>query len=164
MKRLIAMRHAKSDWASGSLGDHDRPLSARGRRAATALGEWLRAEDLLPDLVLCSSARRTSETLELLALPGETQVRHTRDLYLADPGRILQLLRKAEGETILILGHNPGIAAFAESVLDSVPEYPKFLRYPTGATLVADVDIATWADMDWGIASADRFIVPREVT
>ena len=164
MKTLIVMRHAKSDWSTAVGGDHDRALNARGRSAAEALGAWLRDEDLLPDQVLCSSARRTRETCERLELPMDVAVQHTRDLYLAEPDRILRVLRNAEGQRVLVIGHNPGIGEFAEDVLDTPPEDPDFARYPTGATLVATVDIATWGKMDWAAARADRFIVPRELT
>ena len=69
MKRLILMRHAKSDWGDPMLPDHDRPLNKRGRRAASALGHWMREAGLRPDQILCSSATRTQETCARLALP-----------------------------------------------------------------------------------------------
>ena len=63
-KTLILMRHAKSDWSSGVLEDHDRPLNARGQVAAAALGDWLRSKEWLPGEVLCSTATRTRENLQ----------------------------------------------------------------------------------------------------
>ena len=67
MKRLILVRHAKSDWSLG-MADHDRPLNVRGRASAAAIGRWLREKNLRPDQVLCSTATRTRETLDLLDL------------------------------------------------------------------------------------------------
>uniref|UniRef100_UPI0035189862 SixA phosphatase family protein n=1 Tax=Nioella sp. TaxID=1912091 RepID=UPI0035189862 len=67
MKRLILMRHAKSDWSLGQP-DAARPLNARGQRSAEAMGDWLREKGYLPDQILCSSAQRTRETLDLLRI------------------------------------------------------------------------------------------------
>ena len=162
MKRLILMRHAKSDWSGGGQ-DHDRPLNARGRDAAAAMGDWLRAQDLLPDAVLSSSSQRTRETCAGLALPEDTAVTFTRDLYLATHDDMLRVLRGASGDTVLMLGHNPGIGICAAELLATPPDHPEFDRYPTCATLVADFDIDDWSQADWGQANARHFIVPREL-
>ncbi len=161
MKRLILMRHAKSDWSGGSGNDHDRPLNPRGRRAATALGEWLRTIDVLPDQVLCSSAARTRETLAGLDLSDATDVSFSRDLYLATHTEILRSMRKATGDTLLMLGHNPGSSICAAEILTTPPDHPEFERYPTGATLIADLAIDVWQDAEWGNANARHFTVPR---
>lgn len=163
MKRLILMRHAKSDWSGGQSNDHDRPLNARGRAASADLGEWLRRNTIIPDQVLCSSAMRTSETFVRLALPSETPLEQTRALYLADADHILATLQKATGSTVLMLGHNPGIGMAAEAVLAELPDHPQFVQYPTGATLVAEFDIDTWDQAAWGKAIARHFVVPREL-
>lgn len=163
MKRLILMRHAKSDWSAGAGNDHDRPLNARGREAATSLGNWLRQEGMIPDQVLCSSATRTRETLMRLELPVAVAVTYHRNLYLAEPQAILSTLRTAVGQSVLMIGHNPGIAMMAEAVLASLPDHPSFADFPTGATLVADWDIDIWSDADWRKANARHFVVPREL-
>lgn len=163
MKRLILMRHAKSDWSGGPSSDHDRPLNARGRDACSALGAWLRAEELIPDQVLCSSSMRTRETLVRFDLPVGIQTTETRDLYLASADEILAALQNATGQTVLMIGHNPGIGMAAEAVLATLPDHPKFLQYPTGATLVADFDIDNWDQAGWGKAIARHFEVPREL-
>jgi phosphohistidine phosphatase len=61
-RRLLIMRHAKSDWGTPGEPDFDRPLAKRGQRDAPRMGEWLRAQGLVPDLVLASPARRAQET------------------------------------------------------------------------------------------------------
>lgn len=161
MKRLILMRHAKSDWSGGASNDHDRILNPRGQKAAAALGDWLRTNDLIPDQVLSSSSRRTRETLDRLHLPDEIDVGFLRPLYLAPAQVILNTLKAATGETVLIIGHNPGIGMMAEGALKTLPDDPQFMQYPTGATLVADFGITDWADADWGKANARHFVVPR---
>lgn len=164
MKRLILMRHAKSDWSGGPSNDHDRPLNPRGQKSAAALGDWLRDNGLLPDQVLCSTAARTQETLDLLALTQDTEVQFCRPLYLASADVILKTLKTATGDTVLMLGHNPGIAMMAQDICAGAPDHRQFMTYPTGATLVADFDIADWSGADWGKANARHYVVPRELS
>ena len=162
MKRVILMRHAKSDWSSGGA-DHDRPLNARGRDGACALGEWLRDTDILPDEVLCSSAERAGETMLRLRLPEGIPTTFTKDLYLATHHQILNVLHRAKGDTILMVGHNPGMSIIASEIVKARPDHPKFDAFPTGATLVAEFDITDWADAGWGKANARHFTVPRDL-
>lgn len=163
MRQVILMRHAKSDWSSGASSDHNRPLNARGRTASEALGDWLRAQDMLPDQVLCSSAMRTRETCLRLALPQDIDYEESKDLYLADPEQILTKLKGATGNRVLVLGHNPGIGMVAEALLKTAPDHLQFMRYPTGATLVAEFEIDRWAQATWGNANARHFVVPRDL-
>ena len=116
MKRLVLKRHAKSDWGDPALPDHARPLNERGRRSATALGDWLRAMGALPDQILCSSSERTQETCARLNLPLAPELHDA--LYLAEAPDMLRVLRGATGSQVLMLGHNPGIAEFAARLND----------------------------------------------
>lgn len=163
MKRLILMRHAKSDWSAGASSDHDRPLNKRGRNAAAHLGDWLREHDLVPDQVLSSSAMRTKETLARLALPDGIATNFTRDLYLATHNEIMTTVQTATGNVVLLIGHNPGISIMASEAIVEQPVHPKFDAYPSGATMVADFDITDWHDAGWGNANARHFVVPREL-
>lgn len=162
MKRLILMRHAKSDWTGGGSSDHDRPLNARGRSGAQALGDWMRGPGLGPDEVLCSSAARTRETLDLLAL-SDAGVSYRNDLYLASPDQILKVLRAAQGNTVLMLGHNPGVGIAAEQFATQAPDHPRFVQYPTGATLVVDFDLSDWGNVDWGGGQVAMFVTPHDL-
>ncbi len=160
MFRLILMRHAKSDW-SMSDPDHDRPLNPRGRASAQALGDWLRAQDLIPDQALVSSSRRTQETFERLNIA--VPLTSVPEMYHAEPETLWEVLRSATGRSLLMIGHNPGIAAFALSLCRDLPEHPRFLHYPTGATLVAEFDIPNWQQTKPGMGRALEFVVPREL-
>lgn len=163
MRRLILMRHAKSDWSHGA-SDHDRPLNKRGRGAAEALGDWLRRAGLVPDAVLCSTAARTRETCALLNLPENCAVEHLRQLYLAEPAEITATLRqRASGDTLLLVAHNPGIAAAAALLLQQTPDQDAFDRYPSGATTVMDFDIDNWAHLAPGSAALHAFTVPKQL-
>jgi len=160
-RTLILTRHAKSSWDNPGMEDHDRPLNARGRRSAEAIGTWLRDKGLVPDQVLCSSARRTKETYERMGF--DTPAEFTDDLYLVTGNRILRALSEATGETVLLLGHSPGIGQFAAEILAEPPEHPKFDAYPTGATLVARFDIDDWSKLAWRGGEVIDFTVPRDL-
>ncbi len=160
-RTLILTRHTKSSWDTAGMSDQDRPLNPRGRRSARALGAWLRSKGLIPNQVLCSSARRTRETYERMGF--ETAAEVTDDLYLVDANRILRVLSEASGETVLLLGHNPGIGLFAAEILATAPDHPKFDIYPTGATLVARFDIDSWDKLAWRGGDLVDFTVPRDL-
>lgn len=160
-RHLILMRHAKSDWGSAGQRDHDRPLNARGRTSAKALGRWLKARGTIPDEILCSSAQRTQETCALLDLATPPTL--LRTLYLAEAHEMLAALRTATGSTVLMLGHNPGIAELAEDIVSDPPEHDRFADYPTGATLLAGFDIDDWGDLRPGTGQVEDFVIPREL-
>ena len=116
------MRHAKSSWAEEGQRDHDRPLNARGRRDAAALGAWLTETGRIPDAALVSTARRTQETWALLGFDA-TPMTLRADLYHAAPEAMLAALRGApDVETVLMLGHQPGIGAAARMLLAAPPD------------------------------------------
>ncbi|MCA9706374.1 MAG: histidine phosphatase family protein [Myxococcales bacterium] len=111
-RRLILLRHAKSDWNTDAQTDHERPINERGRKAAPRVAERLRTLGWVPQVVCSSDATRTRQTWARMqaVLGGEPQVSFARALYLAGPPEI----RAAIGslpvgvETALVLGHNPG--------------------------------------------------------
>ncbi|SFD10533.1 SixA phosphatase family protein [Tropicimonas isoalkanivorans] len=161
MKHLILLRHAKSSWVNPELNDIDRPLNKRGKRSAKALGKWLRNSEWQPDEILCSSARRARETWEALKLAGEADMRPV--LYHATPETMLDALRGATGETVLMIGHNPGIAAFAQDMADAAPDHPRFTDYPTGALLVLAFDVATWSEVQPQQGKPRQFLTPHDL-
>lgn len=144
-RTLVLMRHAKSDWGDPDLPDHDRPLNRRGRRDAALMAGWLMDEVGLPDLVLCSSAARTRETARLMesAWGSRLTVCPARDLYLAPPEQILRVIRTDGGDaaSLLVLGHNPGIA----DLVSMLCEEPR--EMPTSAVAVFDVDVDDWGHL-----------------
>ncbi len=159
--RLILMRHAKSDWSSMDQPDKARTLNARGQKSARAMGDWLRAHGYVPDLVLCSSAARTRQTLDLLAL--SSKVEFADALYLADQEEMLNCLSDATGQCVLMVGHNPGIAEFAIDLARETPDHPQFYNYPTCATTVFDIEADNWAELKQGCGTVLDFTVPRDV-
>ena len=111
--RLILLRHAKSDWASAGLTDHQRPLNARGRDAAPRVARRLVELGWRPEVVWSSDSARTCETWALMAAAlGAPPAHFSPQLYLAEAETLFEYTaRLAPGvQTALILGHNPGIS------------------------------------------------------
>lgn len=165
MKRLILTRHAKSAWDDPLTPDHERPLNDRGKAASADLGQWLSSRGYIPDEVLCSDAERTRKTWAGIApaLPGTPVLELKPALYHAGPEVMLAVLRHAKGNVVMMIGHNPGISEFAARIVAQAPSNSEFARYPTGATLVVDLNIEAWADAGFGMGVVDDFIVPREI-
>jgi phosphohistidine phosphatase len=161
VKRLILMRHAKSDW-SASGDDHSRPLNKRGTESAPAMGAWLCRKGWRPDEVLCSTSTRTRQTLDLLGL-ADMPTRFERGLYLAEADQIVDFLYTAEAMTVLLIGHNFGIGNCAHRLVKTPPAHPRFLDYPTCATSLIAFDIDDWTDIRWRIGHCEDFAIPREV-
>ena len=125
MFSLILLRHAHAEPASDNQHDLDRPLSARGEHEAHAAGAWLAARKVLPQRVLCSPSRRTRDTAErvLSALSEPPACQVERSLYEATPGMLLALVKAhAEVDTLLLLGHNPGLQALLAGLLKAPRE------------------------------------------
>lgn len=160
-RRLILTRHAKSAWDDPTMGDHDRPLNDRGRRSARELGDWLASRGYDPEEVLCSSAARTRETWDRVAqavFETRPELRVIDALYHASPDVMLAELRKAGASTVMMIGHNPGIAEFARLLPARPPLDPDFRRYPTAATIVVDYQIDDWADLRMGEGDLRDFV------
>lgn len=166
MRRLILMRHAKSSWADPGQRDLDRPLNKRGRRGAALVGAWLKRRGYRPKQALVSTARRTQETwAQLVAAAGAAETSYLPELYNAGPEALLAALRQApDVPVVLMLGHQPGVGAFAARLLAEAPGEAiakDFAKYPTAATAVIDFDADDWGGVDWRGGTLTDFVVPR---
>ena len=170
MPTLMLLRHAKSDWSDPALADFDRPLNKRGRRAAPLIGNYLRKQRLVPDLVLCSGARRARQTWDLVSaeLRTEAPVRFLRSLYLAPPSRLLATLQRqpAEVERLMMIGHNPGmenlaaqLAAGGSAKLRARMEE----KFPTAAVAVFGFEARDWGGVATGGGELQCFVVARDL-
>ena len=136
-KRLFILRHAKSSWDDPGLDDHERPLAPRGQRACKVMAEHLRTNAIEPELVLCSSARRTRETLEGVAPAGEHVVES--ELYSASTGDLVERLRRVPDEvgSVMLIGHNPSVQMLALRLARREGDTPERAalerKFPTGA-------------------------------
>ena len=170
MKTLTLLRHAKSGWDDPVQRDFDRPLNAKGRRAAATVGGWLRREGVGFDRVVASPALRVQQTLAEVAggMGAELDPAWDRRLYLASAATLLDVIRALpdDAATALLVGHNPGLE---DLVLLLVPDATAGLRdaveekYPTAS--VAELHFANdrWADAAEGGATLARFTRPRDL-
>jgi len=164
--RLILMRHAKSDWNLPAGEDFDRPLSARGRHAATKIGKWLFQNEHRPDLVLCSTATRTRETWGLVnvELQAKPRVEFSRALYLASPDVMFQAVSDIQkARCVLMISHNPGCAILANALAERAPAHARFDDYPSAAVTVFEFDVKTWNAVKPGQGQVFDFVVPRDL-
>ncbi|MCY3996158.1 MAG: histidine phosphatase family protein [Rhodobacter sp.] len=165
-RRLILVRHAKSSWDGGEFDDHERPLNGRGKRSALMIGTWLREKGRLPERVLSSDSTRTRETWRLIEeeLNSGADERWRRDLYHADAQTMLDTLRSAgNASTILMIGHNPGTAIFANMVVEHPPPHTRYRDYPTAATADIVFSLSRWMDVEWCSGTVIDFVIPREL-
>ena len=164
---LHLVRHAKSSWADPGLGDADRPLAPRGERAARKLARELARQGVAPRLVLCSSARRAVQTLDLLrpALSRPPEILVENGLYGAGGRELMTRLRQvpAGRREVMLIGHNPGIQDLALALAGSAAPGSLHEHLPTGALVSLRFDAARWRDLRPGIGAVTRFLVPRRL-
>ncbi|MCJ2137220.1 histidine phosphatase family protein [Methylobacterium sp. J-026] len=168
MRRLILLRHAKSDRPAG-VADRERPLNPRGRRAAPAVGARLAQDGLRPDLALVSTAQRTRETWAAMAAAlGDPETRWQPEIYEAPAHRILAVIGAAPdtAATVMVVGHNPGLGDLAADLAGEGPRDARnrlALEFPTAAYVVIDFDTERWAEIAPGQGRLDRFVRPRDI-
>jgi phosphohistidine phosphatase len=137
LKTLYILRHAKA-VAEDREGDAERPLAKRGRKAAAAMGEYLATLQPVPRLVLCSTARRTRETLDQLlpALKPAPEVIYEEGLYLTAARRLLERLQRLpeNAESVLLIGHNPSLHQLASTLASDNSAFAD--GFPTAALAV----------------------------
>jgi phosphohistidine phosphatase len=183
-RTLILLRHAKSSWPD--VADHDRPLAPRGLRDAPLMGSWLRASGRLPDQVLCSSARRTRETWQLVheQLEIDPQVSFDEQVYGTTPGRLLDLIRQVDPvcRTLLVVGHDPAVPGLART-LPAAPDPEPAAgagtgvkagtgvgagademreKFPTAGVAVLEF-AGTWDGLELGAAVLVSFVTPHDL-
>lgn len=145
LKTLLVLRHAKSSWARAGLADHDRPLNPRGKADAPRMGQLLLDRGLVPELILCSTAKRARKTAEKVAESCEYRqpLQSVADLYLAGPPSCYEALRDvADGhQRVLVVGHNPGME---DLILELVGQYH---RMPTAALAHIELEIESWSNL-----------------
>jgi phosphohistidine phosphatase len=171
LRELWLLRHAKSAWDVPGLDDHDRDLAPRGLEAAPRIGRRMAELALVPDLVLCSTARRAARTWELVAaaLPRPVEVRHQESLYLASPAELLRTVREQPDgvHRLLLVGHDPGLHRLALLLVgeDSGEALASGLlaKFPTGALCRIGLEVEGWAGVDARSGRLLAFLKPREL-
>ena len=128
MKRLLIMRHAKSSWKDSNIADHKRPLKKRGKNDAKRMGKLLKSKKIIPDLIICSTAKRAQQTADHLieSMKYKNEIVFTDALYMAEPKDILTAIadHAQDQKTVLIIGHNPGSEALLQILTGKVESLP----------------------------------------
>lgn len=170
MKTLTLFRHAKSSWTDPSQDDIDRPLTPRGIRAGATMGAYMRDEGLVPETVLCSTARRAKATWDLLSAewPDSVAVAFDEALYLTTPAGILRRLSAVSDgvHRVMVIGHNPGLHQLAVRLTfggDDQAIAQLGSHFPTAALAMIDLDHGTWGDIEPTAGRLVRFVVPRDL-
>jgi phosphohistidine phosphatase len=168
MRRVYLLRHAKSSWKDRSLADRDRPLAGRGKRAVKAVAGHLEAEGIRPDLVLCSPARRTRETLERVeaAFGDRVETRLDEALYGASEAELLACLRALaqEIDSVMLIGHNPGLEELALALASRGAQLARLReKYPTAALATIDLPAEDWRAIERGSGELVAYVRPRDL-
>jgi phosphohistidine phosphatase len=168
-RMLYLLRHAKSSWADDRLDDHDRPLAKRGEDAVVRLRRYVAATGIAPDLVLCSSARRATMTLEGIAsaLAANTTVVIEEGQYGAPSGDLLARLHEVSDDVsgVMLIGHNPGLESLAALLIadgDQTLRRRLAEKFPTGALATLAFG-GEWRDLGAADATLVAFVVPRDL-
>jgi phosphohistidine phosphatase len=160
MKTIVLLRHGKSDWASDTGDDRDRPLAKRGQKAARAMGELLGRTGLAPDAAITSPAVRARTSLELAMKAGGwvCPVQVSEALYGEGPHRVLEeVARQSEDVTrVLLVGHEPVWSEVAGVLVGGGRH-----RVPTGALVAIELEVDTWADVAPGLGQLTILLPPR---
>jgi phosphohistidine phosphatase len=173
MRRLMLLRHAKTESDAPSGRDQDRRLDDRGRRDAAEIGGFIAGHPPFPGCVLMSPATRTHQTWELAwaamkDVVPPPQVELLPELYGADPAQLLQTIHAAcatDPKRLLVIGHNPGLHELALALADGSgePAARKALadNLPTSGLAIFDFAVDDWADVAFRRGRLVRFVSPK---
>jgi phosphohistidine phosphatase len=172
MRRLMLLRHAKTENDAPSGRDQDRRLDDRGRKDAAEIGGWMAAHPPFPDLVLVSTAVRSEQTWDIVwdAMAGivpRPKAKLTAELYGADPSDLLRIIHAAAAQDprrLLLVGHNPGLHELAFALTGTGKTEARSAladNLPTSGLAVIDFDIDDWDDVSFRRGRLELFISPK---
>ena len=163
LRELILLRHAKSDWKGENQADIDRPLSDKGKKNAQKVGKWILQNNLTPDLILTSPAKRAKQTLRRICNECGTQTITVNELYEANLESLKEILAQAPAvERLMIIGHNPGLERLFNFLQKNIEEQETHL-FPT-ASLAHFVLPREWSQLQSGDGRLIHFVRPKEIT
>ncbi|WP_045836488.1 histidine phosphatase family protein [Hyphomicrobium sp. 99] len=168
MLSLALLRHAKSSWDAKGIDDFDRALNERGRTAAPIMGAVLKELNFAPEHILCSPAKRTRETLELIKpFVKEADVTFDDQLYLTSQDTLFARLKDIPVgvKRVLMVGHNPGMHGLA-LMLAGTGDAKSISRledkFPTAALATFSFPQRTWRDLTPATGHLEAFVTPRD--
>jgi phosphohistidine phosphatase len=159
MLRLTLIRHGNAEWKDASIEDFDRPLNKRGTAEAESIAKVLLENDLVPDLLLSSTAKRTQQTAEILGRVMELQpprLKLAEQLYLARAEVILTLAQSTGSKVqhLGVVGHNPGISELARLLAS---EDTPIAELSTAAACTLTFDVMSWEELSPDAGRAVRY-------
>ena len=162
MKTLILLRHGKSNWDADYAGDHERPLAGRGRKAAKAMGQWLARIGPWPDRILCSTAKRTTQTCRRFVNAGGTEVpiTYNRALYGASVETVIAIVRSMDDDcsVVMVVGHEPTSSSTTDWCTGGTIGH-----FPTAAVAAISFDVDRWSEITESEGTLVRFQIPRKL-
>jgi phosphohistidine phosphatase len=171
MRRLMLLRHAKTETDAPSGKDHDRRLDDRGRSDAADIGAWMARQRHVPDLVLVSTAVRARQTWDIVrdGIKAATQplVADLPELYGASPSQLLQIIHAIDAEDprrLLVIGHNPGLHELALALIgsgDAAGRKALAENLPTSGMSVIDFPVEDWNDVSFRSGRLELFVSPK---
>ena len=146
-RKLYLVRHAKSSWKDASLGDHDRPLNKRGRRASPEMGRRMAAQGHRPDLIISSTAKRALTTARNIAREldfSESDIVADERLYFSGSSGMLRTLTGVDDNyrDVMMVGHNPTMTYLLNTLAGS-----DVYNMPTCAIAIIAFDMTSWSDI-----------------
>jgi phosphohistidine phosphatase len=161
MKTIYMMRHAKSRRGPQFETDYERPLAKRGKRDAARMGEYMAEHDLLPELIVSSSAERARDTTLRFADAADYQgeVRLDEGLYMTHEEAYLDRIWALDDTlaSVMFVGHNPATESAIETLSDA------YVRMPTAAIACVQFEVETWADVEEGMGHLAWVERPKEL-
>jgi len=160
MKTLYILRHAKSSWNNTGLSDFERPLNERGFDDAPMMGGVMKKNKFQPDLILSSPAKRAVQTATIIRKSADIsgEIQFDKRIYEASPKRLLEVIaeQNAGSESILLVGHNPGLEGLVEFLTGESPPMP------TAAVAVIDLNIEQWSEITSTTGTLRTLIRPKD--
>ncbi len=167
MRRLLLLRHAKTERTGPGERDRDRKLTPRGRADASVIGAYMARHGLVPDLVLVSPVTRVEETWALLATAFAKAPRVVKDerIYNASPEKLISVIRETRNaHALLVVGHNPGLHDLAVGLIASGDVEARERvseKLPTSGLVVIDLPFDAWSRLHPNAGRLERFVSPR---
>ncbi len=160
-KRLLLIRHAKSDWGNPSIHDFDRPLNKRGNAAAPEMAQRMTNQKIYPDLIVSSPALRALTTAKYFASEwgiAESKIQTNKNIYEASIKHLLSVVSQFDKEydTIALFGHNPGLTDFANYLSDV-----NIYNMPTCSIVLLEFPFEDWNLVSGSTAKVLLFDYPK---
>lgn len=176
MKDLFILRHAKSSWSDPFLDDFERPLNKRGKRACVDMWQWFIKQNISPELVLCSPAKRAKDTWKRMKKEQMAfgKKKFEASLYLASPSELLDLIKKvpAKVSSLMLIGHNPGMHELILQLVNTNALQPEqaqsfqqiVYKFPTTGFAHLQFNVSDWVDVAPLTGKLYRIMTPTLLT